>query len=232
MILKNIWNFKAQTLTWDAPLPQQLEAQWMKFTEELKEIDQITVPRWINYSPTKVQSIELHVFCDGSSSAYAANVYIRLDCGERVYTHLIIAKSKITPTKPLTIPRVELCAAELATRLATWVNKSIRISVEKMPIYFWSDAMIVLYWIKGDISRWKTYVANRVSKILSESSPHQWNHVDTKENPADCATRGLSPTQLAKFDLWWKGPPWLTQPSTNWPQFNANEHIIDENPWK
>ncbi|XP_055307331.1 uncharacterized protein LOC129571550, partial [Sitodiplosis mosellana] len=236
MILKRIWNFRHKTsadenderskLSWDEPVPEPLCSQWRQFISELPSINQISIPRWISYSPN--QSIQLHVFCDGSSSAYA-NVYIRLQAeGERVHTHLIIAKSKITPTKPLTIPRTELCGAELATRLAAWVKKNLRVDFNHVPIYFWSDATIVLHWIHGDITRWKTYVENRVSKILSISSTNMWNHVDTKDNPVDCATRGLTPSELATFDLWWKGPTWLTQSPDVWPKFNNKEHKFDD----
>lgn len=73
-------------------------------------------------------------------------------------------------------------------------------------MYFWSDATIVLHWLNGDPNRLKTFVANRVSKILKLTSPKQWRHVGTHDNPADCATRGLSPIELANFSLWWKGP--------------------------
>ena len=31
----------------------------------------------------------------------------------------------------------------------------------------------------------------------------------TQLNPADCASRGLKPGELATFDLWWKGPDFL-----------------------
>ena len=39
----------------------------------------------------------------------------------------------------------------------------------------------------------------------------------TEDNPADCASRGLSPADLLQFELWWKGPPWLMSDATSWP---------------
>ncbi|XP_055307342.1 uncharacterized protein LOC129571558, partial [Sitodiplosis mosellana] len=211
---------KNTALNWDDVLPESLNELWNKFLVELPDIEKISIPRWIQFAPNQIQSIELHAFCDGATSAYAANVYIRMQYSNGlVHTHLLIAKSKVTPTKPLTIPRIELCGAELATRLAVWVKSNLQISVDQIPIYFWCDATVVLHWIHGDISRWKTYVANRISKILSSTSPKQWSHVGTHDNPADCATRGLTPAQLSKFDLWWKGLEWLVKPKKDWPTF-------------
>lgn len=213
------------SLAWDDVLPDILKSSWDEFLATLPDIKKIAIPRWIDFSPNHLQSIQLHAFCDGATPVYAANVYIRLEYSNAtVHTHLLIAKGKVTPTKPLTIPRVELCGAELTTR----VRKNLRISIDKIPIFFWCDATIVLFWIHGDVSRWKTYVANRISKILSLSSPHQWNHVNTDENPADCATRGLTPIQLATFALWWKGPEWLTKSPQQWSTFHSNGVNFDD----
>lgn len=45
----------------------------------------------------------------------------------------------------------------------------------------------------------------------------RWNHVPSKHNPADCASRDLFATELISHDLWWSGPSWLHQSSTSWP---------------
>ncbi|KAH9644706.1 hypothetical protein HF086_016414 [Spodoptera exigua] len=39
----------------------------------------------------------------------------------------------------------------------------------------------------------------------------QWNYVKSEQNPADCATRGLLPSKLMSFSLWWHGPEFLTK---------------------
>ncbi|XP_050743161.1 uncharacterized protein LOC127010960 [Drosophila biarmipes] len=77
--------------------------------------------------------------------------------------------------------------------------------------------MIVLYWISGDPRRCKTLVSNRIGAILEASSPSQWRHVLTQENPADCTTRGLTPSQLKHHTLWWNGPHWLQLSEEHWP---------------
>lgn len=217
-ILKDVWK-NEQILEWDSTLLQELNIRWNQFANSLPLINQISVPRWIEYNENYIKGVEIHTFCDGSTIAYATAVFLRLQYqDESIHTHLLVAKSRITPTKPLTIPKIELNGAALAVRLTTWVTKQLNIQIDR--IYYWSDATIVLYWIRGDLDRWKTYVANRVTKILKYSKPEQWYHVGTKDNPTDCATRGLSPDQLVKHNLWWKGSNWLSESKSKWPTFD------------
>ena len=73
----------------------------------------------------------------------------------------------------------------------------------------WCDFTIVLAWLDGSPKRYRSYVGNRLSKINEVLPPGCWNHVPTQENPADCASRGVSPGELVNLRLWWDGPPWL-----------------------
>ncbi|OWR52827.1 endonuclease-reverse transcriptase [Danaus plexippus plexippus] len=43
----------------------------------------------------------------------------------------------------------------------------------------------------------------------------QRGHVSTHTNPADCESRGLKPTELNSYDLWWNDPDWLLSQSFN-----------------
>ncbi|XP_070854758.1 uncharacterized protein [Drosophila suzukii] len=105
----------------------------------------------------------------------------------------------------------------VCTQLADWIVNQLQASHHTISVHYWSDAMIVLYWINGDPRRWKTFVSNRIGAILEASSPSQWRHVLTQENPADCATRGLTPSQLKHHTLWWNGPHWLHLSEEHWP---------------
>ena len=64
----------------------------------------------------------------------------------------------------------------------------------------------MLAWLQSHPSRWKTYVANRTTQILDIVKAENWNYVDTKSNPADCASRGLLPSELIGNSLWVDGP--------------------------
>ena len=85
-------------------------------------------------------------------------------------------------------------------------------------IYAWTDSTVVLSWLVGNPRRFKTFVGNRVSHIVDLISPGRWRHVNGAVNPADCASRGLYPTELLNHELWWNGPDWLKSPRTDWPK--------------
>ena len=69
----------------------------------------------------------------------------------------------------------------------------------------------------GSPKRFKTYVSNRVSNIVELLGPEHWRHVKGVDNQADCASRGLFPSELIDHNLWWEGPDWLKLPSSHWP---------------
>ena len=127
----------------------------------------------------------------------------------------------MAPIKILCVPRLELCAALLGAQLV----QSVRIALddERFPnlkVFAWTDSTITLAWIKNHPSRWKTFVANRVAKIQKSVPAENWNHVPTESNPADCASRGMSPRKLQSHHLWWQGPEWLRMPASAWPQID------------
>ena len=76
----------------------------------------------------------------------------------------------------------------------------------------------MLNWLVGNPRRFKTYVGNRVSSIVELIPPDRWNHVNGLENPAECASRGLFPSELLNFTLWWDGLKWLRLHPEEWPK--------------
>jgi len=157
-------------------------------------------------------------------------VYLRVGHSSNDFRiSLICAKTKLAPVKTLSIPRLELNAVVLLNRLLAWATRSLHLS--NVSIYGWTDSTIVLAWLRQHPSTWKTYVANRVSEIQTSSLNVSWNHVPLQENPADCASRGLSATALTAHEICWNEPSWLKNDSANWPKHDpaiSTDAVITE----
>ena len=52
-------------------------------------------------------------------------------------------------------------------------------------------------------------MGNQVAQILDLTPADCWNHIISEDNPADCASRGMFPSELLHHDWWWNGPSWL-----------------------
>ena len=68
----------------------------------------------------------------------------------------------------------------------------------------WSDTKCALNWIKPD-KMVLIFINNRVEEIKNHRNL-VLKYVNTKDNPADIATRGTTTTELNDNQLWWKGP--------------------------
>ncbi len=201
-------------------MPEDIQQKWRKWRSELILITGKCIPRC--YFPKDVNIVfwQLHGFCDASESAYAGVVYVRMvDAAGSIHTSLVVAKTKVAPLKRLSIPRLELCGAHLLSQLLQHCQSLFSISTTD--IFAWTDSTIVLNWIAGNPRRFKTYVANRITNITEAVPPSRWNHVEGILNPADCASRGIFPSELLSHELWWDGPPWLRLGVCQWPQSSS-----------
>ena len=212
-------------INWDDPLPPTIKEDWIKFQSELPEIEKIKIPRWIGNSKQQI-SCQIHGFCDSSTLAYAAVIFIRT-VNERfeINVHMLTSKTRVAPIKTVSLPRLELCGAVLLSRLMSKVKNSMQYNAEFVA---WSDSTAVLGWIKAHPSKWSSYVANRVASIQEIIHPNQWHFISSEENPADCATRGVTPSKLASHPLWFNGPSFLSQNIADWPKFQSAKTITTE----
>ena len=153
--------------------------------------------------------IELCGFCDASLKAYTAVVYLRAEtsCGYQVT--LVASKTRVTPLKQQTIPRLELLSALLLARLMSSVMQALQSEVCFSKCYCFTDSTVALHWILGVDKSWKPFVQNIVAEIRGLFSPDCWSHCAGQDNPADLPSRGITPRELAESDLWPTEPVWL-----------------------
>lgn len=129
---------------------------------------------------------------------------------------LLGCKTKMTPMKSTTIPRLELCAAVLLARWMSRIHNAISPLVNIDNIYAWSDSQIVLSWLHNSHTDFKIFVSNRVHQIQQVLPNCKWFYVRTSSNPADCASRGLMPSNLLRNTLYWSGPEILYRDERSW----------------
>lgn len=226
ILLQELWKAK---LSWDERLPSNLQEQWKEFAEVLGELNKVTVPRPVQYSSQNRQT-HLIGFSDASQRAFAAAVYLRCVTGTSISVNLLVAKTKIAPIATTSMPRLELCGALLLSRLMKATASGIGLPTEDW--LFWTDARVVLNWIRSHPSKWTPYVAHRVAAIHEIVDAKCWHYVNTQYNPADLSTRGIAPRELIKSQLWWHGPSWLTQPVSDWPKEpspSSHSDYLEEN---
>ncbi|XP_011883919.1 PREDICTED: uncharacterized protein LOC105571059 [Vollenhovia emeryi] len=212
IFMQSLWR---TGIAWDDELSPEHAEQWLSLYSQLPGLNAIKIPRWTNQG-ADTRLIELHGFADASSVAYAAVVYLKIvTLSGAVRIALLSGKSKVAPIKPLSIPRLELQAAVLLTRLIKSLRETI--PVESSDCYCWTDSTVTLAWLSQHPSRWKTFVSHRVAEIQANVPGARWNHVASADNPADCASRGLYGGELPLHPLWWHGPSWLGLSSESWP---------------
>ncbi|XP_062134720.1 uncharacterized protein LOC133844653 [Drosophila sulfurigaster albostrigata] len=208
IFMQEIWK---QEIGWDDSLPADLTEQWTSFLRNYSSLQDIRIPRWTNYTPGA--KIQFHGFCDASQSAYGAALYARVETAGQVSVSLLAAKTRVAPIKTVSLPRLELCGALLLAELSAALLPHF--PTPDAETYLWTDSTIVLAWLDKQPCKWTTFVANRVAKIHSVNGT--WQHVRSEHNPADLASRGVSPQELLASRLWWQGPEWLTHSPAQWP---------------
>ncbi|XP_028404802.1 uncharacterized protein LOC114527367 [Dendronephthya gigantea] len=203
---------------WDEVLPEDEIELWRNWQESITQLKTMTIPRCIRQDMSaNLCRAEVHNFADASRDGYGAASYLRqVDEEGKVIVSLIVAKSRVTPSKPVTIPRLELTAAVLAVKLNRQVEEELEIPISR--VVFWTDSTVVLQYINNESKRFQTFVANRLAVIHDMSTPSMWRYVDTKSNPADYASRGLKADEQRKIHVWLNGPNFLREEEDKWPE--------------
>ncbi|XP_074028527.1 uncharacterized protein [Leptinotarsa decemlineata] len=185
LIIQRLWSMG---LGWDDRPPIDVSNKWEMFKAELPKLREIQIPRQIITFGGK--AYELVGFCDSSLKGYCGVVYVRTTfTNPEAKTYLVCSKSKVAPLKPVTIPRLELCAAVLLAKLMEFLLDTFKDKIRFENIFAFTDSSVALQWIKGSPHCWQTFVSNRVSFIQERLAPSLW-YISSELNPADGGSRG------------------------------------------
>ncbi|XP_028317687.1 uncharacterized protein LOC114472566 [Gouania willdenowi] len=207
---------------WDDRMPEALTKQWQKWLASLHQLANFEVKRCLKpTSHGETTYAQLHHFCDASETGYGTVTYLlsKNDQGQ-VFSAFIIGKARVTPLKPVTIPRLELTAATVSVKMDTVMTTELDLDLKDS--VFWTDSTSVIQYLKNETARYRTFVANRVATIRESSNISQWRYVNTFVNPADFASRGLTVEAFLKEKTWIMGPDFLTKSESEWPETPDN----------
>ena len=199
-------------------MSEEYQTLWSALSHDLAKIDSLKFPRFVTSDNIPAN---FYIFCDASKGAYGFSAYSVQD-GE---SHLPFAKVKVAPTKPQTLPPLELLAGVLAIKCLLSLLKAysqIRIG----DIVISVDAQVVFSWLLLDniktknqfVKKWLKDIHQMIRKLKEEKSLSvKFRYVHTDRNPADLLTRGIT---LEKFQqnlrLWSLGPEWFNKSPIEW----------------
>uniref|UniRef100_A0A6P7H6S0 Uncharacterized protein LOC114347780 n=1 Tax=Diabrotica virgifera virgifera TaxID=50390 RepID=A0A6P7H6S0_DIAVI len=209
-IIQRLWLLN---LDWDATPPLEITSKWEQFKIQLPLLSKFSIPRYIPLNG--IVFCKLHGFCDASLRGSSAVTYLRVcyDTGV-IKTYFLLARTKVSPTRVQTIPRLELNAAVILSKLMSYLLQTLTISFSR--IYAWSDSTVVLHWINSQPYKWKTFVSNRISYIQDRVASKHWRYIPSSLNSADHGSRGLFPEDFLNTPVWWVGHEFLCTTEDNW----------------
>ncbi|XP_065671673.1 uncharacterized protein LOC136089549 [Hydra vulgaris] len=208
---------------WDEIVAGRIELAWTEFLKDLELLSSVRIPRFVFERVNEnSKSVQLHGFCDSSKFIYCAVIYLVIETCFGVNRKFLVSKSRVSPLKEISIPRLELLDSVLLSRLIEEVLRVLSRRVKFDNVIFWRDSEVALYWIKGKEKTWKPWVENTVNAIRKIVDRQNWNHISGESNPADF------PTRISNFvDLgcWLIGPEFLLNMNEKIKEFTVDNEL-------
>lgn len=202
---------------WDEEIDEGALQKWKRWTSLLSQVADIRIPRCYigDAFSTAIESLQLHIFMDASEHAYGCVAYFRTVVDGKVRISLVTSRSKVAPLKRQSIPRLELMAAVLGSRLLRTVQQQHSLPI--LNYFLWSDSQTVLSWIRSDQLKYKQFVAFRIGEIREHTNISNWRWISTKTNIADVITKWGQGPPLESNSAWFNGPKFLLESENRWP---------------
>ena len=236
-LLQEIWKYPKK-IGWDDELPMELSDKFKRWYNQLHHLETVKIPRCLKFQRGTFVDQRLHVFTDASEKGYGAVAYVKT-----IYKSgfadvaFVMAKTHVTPTKGLTIPRLELQGAVEGLGLSITICRKLGFDIAK--VTFHVDSQTVLRWIHSKTCKFEVFVNNRIGKILRNTKRKQWCYVAGGDNPADLCSRGIEFHNSPQF-LYYDPSEWPTWPELEEPdeedvnvirickiQVKEEDHVID-----
>ena len=215
---------------WDDEVSDELRTEWNELMAEIQLLPFISFPR--QYSGLNGGSFQLHLFCDASSHAMGACVYLRNVKGTLIGSALVMGKLRLflqTQAIKFSIVRKELLALCMGADLLQQCKVHLTLPIH--PTYMWVDSTTAIKCCQCNSRLMAQFVRNRADKVLKFSKGKFPGYIGTAENPANVASRGVKLKKNRDYDFWIHGSGFLIQPDKMWengpdPKLNIDEAAI------
>ena len=171
--LKSIWGAMVQA--WNKELSVERSKLFSNWCSELREIRTMSINRF--YFENGCPNLRLHIFTDSSEEAMCIVAYLQDEA-----TTYVIGKCRVAPIRHMTIPKLELQAANYGVRLRKQILNEHDVKIDKT--FHRTDSSMVVQWLQAAHKKQQVFVANRAAEVLENSSMDQWRHVKGVKNSA------------------------------------------------
>ena len=154
---------------------------------------------------------------DGSDDAMCATAHVRWEVKTGDYRcFLFAAKTRVTPLRKESIPRIEMQSCVMGSRLTKTIQTYSGLDFEETVQVV--DSMCTLAVLQNETAPLHKWMANRSNEILSVVDVKNIYHVRSKLNISDLATRTNATVEdISTGSAWQDGPAWMKLPRDEWP---------------
>ena len=130
---------------WDEPLTGNLLEKWQTLVSGFRGVT-TSFPRCYFTLIDKASSrCSLQGFCDASSAAYAAVVYLRIEGSAGTIVNFVASKTRVAPTNKLSIPRLELMSSLLLANPLSSISMALMTEFPLQEPCCYTDSKVALY---------------------------------------------------------------------------------------
>ena len=233
ILLQKLWQLNVD---WDTPLQDRPEicSMFDHISKDLEGATKIEISRCLIPDEFRgsrpLPEVSLHGFSDASEDAMGLGVWLRWSESEEAEAHLsfVAGRARLTPLKQSSMPRKELQAILLLSRLMISLKDALRFNITYSKI--WTDSLTAIRWLQGQSKSYRSFVAYRVGEITSEFDPYRdVAFVPSDQNVIDPVSRGCTAEEMMRVV---EGPAYLKQPPECWPKTPKDEPTVTADPEK
>ncbi|GFW36072.1 integrase catalytic domain-containing protein [Trichonephila clavipes] len=130
MMIQKIWLLKIE---WDQNLPHQEIENFQRYVAELHQLKDVKTPRCILLKDSV--AVQLIGFADASAQAYGDCLFVKFENANETQIRLVCSKTRVAQLKTLLIPRLELLAVILLSKLASKIFKIFNLKFDEFHLF-------------------------------------------------------------------------------------------------